>query len=55
MNALHVRSVYCSTLLLLVIFIGSAAAFAQVSDADTERGIALYQKHDYKQAKDLFQ
>ena len=55
MNALHVRSVYCSTLLLLVLLIGSAAAFAQVSDADTERGIALYQKHDYKQAKDLFQ
>jgi tetratricopeptide (TPR) repeat protein len=55
MNALHVRSVYCSTLLLIVILIGSAAAFAQASDADTERGIALYQKHDYKQAKDLFQ
>jgi len=55
MNALHIRSVYCSTLLLLVILVCPAAAFAQVSDADTERGIALYQKHDYKQAKDLFQ
>ena len=55
MNALHVRSVYCSTLLLLVILVCSAAALAQVSDADTERGIALYQKHDYKQAKELFQ
>ena len=29
MTALHVRSVYCSTLLLLAILIGSTAAFAQ--------------------------